>query len=65
VLEALSGSGSDEERQELVDKIAAIDQSIAENDYRTGEHPSRLCVRHQQYRFLRTRSGQDWNDQTP
>jgi hypothetical protein len=35
VLEALSGSGSDQEREEMSAKIAEIDQSIAENDYRT------------------------------
>ena len=35
VLEALSGGGSDQERQDLEDKIAEIDGRIAENDYRT------------------------------
>jgi hypothetical protein len=34
VLAALSVAGSDEERRELSDKIAAIDESIAQNDYR-------------------------------
>jgi hypothetical protein len=31
----LSGGGSDQERQDLEDKIAEIDGRIAENDYRT------------------------------
>ncbi|OBF38155.1 ATPase [Mycobacterium sp. ACS1612] len=35
VLEALSGSGSDQERRDLEGKIAEIDGRIAENDYRT------------------------------
>jgi hypothetical protein len=34
VLEALLGNGSEEARQEYTDKIAEIDQSIADNDYR-------------------------------
>lgn len=35
VLEALEGSEREEERRELTLKIAEIDQSIADNDYRT------------------------------
>lgn len=35
VLEALSGSGSEQERRDLEGKIAEIDGRIAENDYRT------------------------------
>jgi hypothetical protein len=35
VLEALSNTGREDERQELAGKIADIDERIAENDYRT------------------------------